>query len=163
MILELTWLTVVLVAVVLVAVTVVIHGVGSIYWLRFLRHRYETDDGYWKAHAVFPALMSTALVLLLLHVFEVFLWALLYLWLVPDVQLEGLEEAVYFSVITFTTVGYGDITLEPGWRLLSGIEALNGILLVGWTTALFFSVLQRAIGSPSVQVETGRRVISHEE
>lgn len=143
MILELTWLTVVLVAVTLVGITVVIHGVGSTYWIRFLRHRYETHEGYWKEHLVFPVIISTALILLLLHVCEVFLWALLYLWLVPDIQVKGLEEAVYFSIITFTTVGFGDITLEPGWRLLSGIEALSGILLVGWTTALFFSILQR--------------------
>ncbi len=143
MILELTWITVVLVAVALVGVTVVIHGVGSTYWIRFLRHRYETHEGYWKEYLVFPVIISTALILLLLHVLEMFLWALLYLWLVPDVQVKGLEEAVYFSVITFTTVGFGDITLQPGWRLLSGIEALSGIMLVGWTTALFFSILQR--------------------
>jgi hypothetical protein len=42
-------------------------------------------------------------------------------------------------------LGYGDITLvEHEWRLLSGIEALNGILLVGWTTALLFLVVQRS-------------------
>jgi hypothetical protein len=143
MIPQLTWITVVLAAVVLVAVTVVIHGIGSTYWIRFLMRNYQTHDGYWKERAVFPALMSTALVLLLLHVLEVLLWALLYLWLVPNNQLANLEQAVYFSVVTFTTLGYGDITLEPNWRLLSGIEALRGFLLVGWTTALFFSLLQR--------------------
>ena len=155
MVLELSLITVVLVAVVLVAVTVVIRGVGSTYWIRFLIHRYETHDGYWKARAVFPVLMSTALVLLMLHVLEVLLWALIYLWLVPDDQLQSLEQVVYFSIITFTTVGYGDITLESGWRLLSGIEALNGILLVGWTTALFFSVLQRVWKAARQEYDAG--------
>jgi hypothetical protein len=57
------------------------------------------------------------------------------------------EEAVYFSVVTFTTLGYGDITLaDHQWRLLSGAEALNGVLLVGWSTALLFAVVQRCWG-----------------
>jgi hypothetical protein len=43
------------------------------------------------------------------------------------------------------TLGYGDITLiDNEWRVLSGVEALNGILLVGWTTALLFTVFQRS-------------------
>jgi len=51
-------------------------------------------------------------------------------------------------VVTFTTLGYGDITLpEQEWRMLSGIEALNGILLVGWTTAFLFAVVQRSWSS----------------
>jgi hypothetical protein len=55
------------------------------------------------------------------------------------------EEAVYFSIVTFTTLGYGDITLvDHDWRLLSGAEALSGILLVGWSTALLYAVFQRS-------------------
>jgi hypothetical protein len=48
-------------------------------------------------------------------------------------------------MVSFTTLGYGDITLtDSEWRLLSGIEALDGILLVGWSTALLFIVVQRS-------------------
>jgi choline-glycine betaine transporter len=54
----------------------------------------------------------------------------------------SIEEAVYFSFVTFTTLGYGDITLSEGFRVLSGIQALNGIILVGWSTAMIFSVVQ---------------------
>ena len=57
------------------------------------------------------------------------------------------EEAVYFSFVTFTTVGFGDVVLTPGVRLLSGIEALNGIILVGWSTALLFAVVQRTMAT----------------
>lgn len=70
-------------------------------------------------------------------------WAVAYMSLLPDGELATFEKALYFSFVTFTTLGYGDITLSEGWRLLSGIEALNGILLVGWTTALLFAVVQR--------------------
>ena len=58
------------------------------------------------------------------------------------------ERAVYFSIVTFTTLGYGDITLPyEEWRILSGVEALNGILLFGWTTAFLFAVVQRSRSS----------------
>jgi hypothetical protein len=41
-------------------------------------------------------------------------------------------------------LGYGGITLDPEWRVLSGLEAMNGILLFGWSTALLFAVVQRS-------------------
>ena len=49
----------------------------------------------------------------------------------------------YFSLVTFTTVGYGDVVVEKGWRIMAGIEALNGILLLGWSTAVLLAVAQR--------------------
>ena len=47
------------------------------------------------------------------------------------------------SFTTFTTLGYGDVTLQGPSRMLTGIEALNGVLLIGWSTALSFAVIQR--------------------
>jgi voltage-gated potassium channel Kch len=88
-------------------------------------------------------LTETAILLLVLHVVEIVLWAAAYLLLLPPSEVTTFEEAVYFSFVTFTTLGYGDITLSGTWRILSGIEALNGILLVGWSTALLFAVMQR--------------------
>jgi hypothetical protein len=106
--------------------------------------RYADPNGDFSARAVLPALTSTAVVLLILHLVEVVIWALAYVLILPGDQLVSFEKAVYFSVVTFTTVGYGDITLiDHDWRVLSGIEGLNGILLVGWTTALLFAVFQR--------------------
>lgn len=134
-----------LTAVLLVVATVAIHAVGTTYWLRHLVHRYAGPDGHFKAHVVLPAVTSTAIILMLLHVLEVILWALAYLLLLPGDHLGTLEKATYFSVVTYTTLGYGDITLsEHDWRLLSGVEALDGILLVGWSTALLFLVVQRS-------------------
>ena len=73
---------------------------------------------------------------------EILLWALLYqgLGLFP-----GLEGSLYFSGITFTTVGYGDMTLPACWRLLSVAEAVNGVLMAGWSTAQLVYVVQRII------------------
>jgi hypothetical protein len=113
--------------------------------MRYLVHRYSGPDSNFKAHAALPAITWTAIVLLLLHMIEVVVWALAYLLLLPGDHLGTFEKATYFSVVTFTTLGYGDITLlEHHWRLLSGIESLIGVVLIGWTTALLFMVVQRS-------------------
>lgn len=62
-------------------------------------------------------------------------WALLYLYLGA---LGTLEEALYFSTVTFTTLGYGDVVLAPEWRLLSAFQSANGTIIIGWTTAMVF-------------------------
>ena len=65
-----------------------------------------------------------------------------------DVLLRGrritnFEEALYFSTVTFTTVGYGDIVLDREWRQLASFEAVNGWIIFGWATALIMAVIQR--------------------
>lgn len=133
-----------LVSVILVAITVVIHAFGTTHWMHFMGRRFVDHDGNFKPGKSLPAVIWTAVILLLLHVVEVIVWAVAYLLLSPISSLDTFEKATYFSVVTFTTLGYGDITLpEHEWRMLSGIEALNGILLVGWTTAFLFAVVQR--------------------
>ena len=132
----------ILVSIVLVAITVVIHAYGTHHWMRYMGHRFVGPDGNFKPRKVLPAIISTAVTLLMLHVIEVVVWAVAYRVLDPISSLDTFEKAMYFSVVTFTTLGYGDITLpEEEWRMLSGIEALNGILLVGWTTAFLLSLI----------------------
>ncbi|MGB5064259.1 MAG: potassium channel family protein [Candidatus Competibacter sp.] len=133
-----------LIAVLLVALTVVLHATGTTYWIRYAVRRYADHNGDFKPHTMLPAVMWTAITLMLLHAVEVVLWAVTYR-LLSDDQFDNLEKSLYFSVVTFTTLGYGDITMvDSKWRLLSGIEALDGILLVGWSTALLFIVVQRS-------------------
>ena len=71
---------------------------------------------------------------------EASLWATLY-WGVG--ALPEWREAFYFSLVTFTTLGYGDVTLGDEWRLLAAFEAANGIMMFGWTTALIVATAQR--------------------
>ncbi|MDT8343945.1 MAG: potassium channel family protein [Thermohalobaculum sp.] len=68
-------------------------------------------------------------------------WAVLLRWLGA---LGDFEEALYFVTVSFTTVGYGDIVLGPDWRLLGAFAAVNGTIILGWTTALVFLAVQRA-------------------
>jgi hypothetical protein len=133
-----------LIGAVLVAITVVIHALGTTYLVRYLVGRFLDESGRWGSRNTLLALAQAAIVLVLLHALEIVVWAGVYRALVPVGELADLETAVYFSFVTFTTLGYGDITLSEGWRLLSGIQALNGILLVGWSTALMFAVVQKS-------------------
>jgi len=71
---------------------------------------------------------------------EVVLWAATYLALDA---LHDFETALYFSMVTFTTLGYGDVVLEDRWRLLSSFEAVNGIIMFGWTTAVVLYAFQQ--------------------
>jgi voltage-gated potassium channel Kch len=80
--------------------------------------------------------MITGLALLL----EVLLWAGLYRGLG---LFASLEISLYFSGITFTTVGYGDFTLPSCWKPLAVTEAVNGVLMAGWSTAQLVTVVQR--------------------
>ncbi len=128
----------------LIVLTVVLHAIVTVGWVRVLMGRYDPSEVGRHWGQMLAVLMATGVLLLALHTLEIGLWAYAYLELVPSGQLDSFEEAMYFSFVTFTTVGYGDITLSEGWRLLSGIEALNGILLVGWSTALLFAIVQRS-------------------
>ena len=132
-----------LIGALLVVITVVIHAVGTAAWLRVLGQRYADENGVVRSGKTLHVLISTVIVLLFLLTIEIIVWASAYLALLPAGELASFEEAVYFSFITFTTLGYGDITLSEHWRLLSGIEALNGIMLAGWTTAMLFAVVQK--------------------
>lgn len=127
-----------------VSATVLLHALGTAWWLGRLRARQRSQRPVRELLTPLSVLVKTALVLIALHTAEVFFWAVL-LRTLPDTGLSSLEEATYFSFATFTTLGYGDITLEQPWRLLTGIEALNGVLLIGWSTALSFAVISRIL------------------
>lgn len=131
------------VGVLVIVATVVIHAVGSTWWIRLIKNRFTGLKDTMRPRSILTVLMSTALVLLSLHTLEILLWALTYILLPLKGQLPNLADSLYFSFVTFTTLGYGDITLIDSWRLLSGIEAMNGILLFGWSTAMLFAVVQR--------------------
>lgn len=80
----------------------------------------------------------------LLTAATLFLDILLWAWVYRFVgAIHGLEASLYFSGITFTTVGYGDITLAKCWQLLSVGEAVNGVLMAGWSTALLIFLVQK--------------------
>ena len=76
-------------------------------------------------------------------VIEAVLWALLYLYTLEIAVLPDPQSAFYFSMVTFTTLGYGDLVLTGEWRTLASIQAANGVIMFGWTTALIFYFIQK--------------------
>jgi Ion channel len=127
-------------AVALIFATVFIHTActaGVLAWLHSLAHDHPAlrhPLARAAALGVLVLLMSAAAFL------EAALWAGFY---VMVDALPRFEDALYFSLVTFTTLGYGDLTLHGEWRLLAACEAANGILMFGWTTALIVTVGQR--------------------
>ncbi len=76
-------------------------------------------------------------------VIEAVLWALVYLYTLEITVLPDPQTAFYFSMVTFTTLGYGDVVLSGEWRTLASIQAANGVIMFGWTTALIFYFIQK--------------------
>ena len=127
----------------MIGLTVGIHTLGAVIWLKHLGQRLEFNASVNQPPHLFGGVLSTAIILLMLHALEAFLWALLYIALPAQAGLKSLHEAFYFSLVTFTTLGYGDLTLHSNWQLLAGIEGMVGILVFGLSTAILFSVIQR--------------------
>ena len=122
----------------LVAATVAIHGGGTLIMLRIMAERrltFEKHFGYVRSTLV---LAFTVIALLLLHLAEVFVWAA---YFVAKGCLPDLMTSIYFSLVTYSTVGYGDVVLHSEWRLLAGVEALTGVLMISWSTALLLGVV----------------------
>jgi hypothetical protein len=108
---------------------------------------------HWGYESAGQRVFLISLLVLLLFVaaiLEVNIWAVTYLVIGA---ISHLEPALYFSTVTFTTLGYGDITLDASWRLLASFQAANGIIIFGWTTALVFAVLQHMIADASASAE----------
>jgi len=87
-------------------------------------------------------MIATVSVLMVAHASEVIVWSLAYAIVnaAPDNA-----DLVYFAFVNYTTLGYGDITPLASWRLLGPMTAMNGVLLFGWSTAVIFEVLRRAM------------------
>jgi hypothetical protein len=132
-----------LLATCMVLLTVSIHGFGLYALSRVLRLE-ELEEA---AEHIRPlsrrgiaATLTVSLGLFLLHGIEIWLYAFLYLGIGA---VEGLREAVYFSTITYGAIGYSDAAMAEEWRLVSAIEGINGIILIGWSTAFFVTLIAR--------------------
>jgi hypothetical protein len=130
----------------MVLLTVTIHGGGLAVFGRVLRLESREEVSLHLPPLSMRTLAFTlALVLGLftLHGVEIWSYAALYLSLHA---VRDLETAVYFSTITYGGIGFTDAYIVSGWRLLAGIEGINGVLLLGWSTAFFVTVVARLGG-----------------
>ena len=125
-------------ATVMVLMTAATHLLGLAILVRYLR-----------VHQRFFAKMKTAPITLLLgvsvglvaiHTIEIWLYAGVYLALRAA---PNFESALYFSTVTYATIGYGDVLIEKSWRILGAIEGAIGVIMLGWSTAFLVSVLSQ--------------------
>ena len=123
--------------------TTVIHALFMMGITRTLEWRL-TRFGPTRGHLDKAVLVSLlTLWMFLAIIIEVWIWALYFLYDPSITTLPDLETAFYFSMVTFTTLGYGDVVLTGQWRTLASIQAANGVIIFGWTTALIFYFIQK--------------------
>ena len=123
-----------------VAVTVLTHLLGLsglIALMRLHTRRLMTARAGFNQAAI---LVGAAFGLFALHTLEIWGYAALY-WVLKAVP--TFEEALYFSTVTYATIGFGDLILPRTWRILGAIEGVNGVILLGWSTAFFVSVVSQ--------------------
>ncbi len=129
----------------LTIVTVVIHAVGTYEAITHLIGVRQRNSKREQASFVnLIHILRVVSVLLLLHLLEASVWAGFYL---ASGALPDLETAAYFSLTSYTTLGYGDVVLPLPWRLFGPFEAAVGILMFGWSTGIMVATISTIYGS----------------
>lgn len=140
----------ILIGLIIIGITIIIQGYGTKFWIHYLKNNYVDKPLVGFDHRTVKLLVYSALFLLSLNFLEAIIWGFTYYLLPGITEFETIEKAIYFSLVTFTTLGYGEITISSTNRILAGFEAMNGVLLLGWTTAMMFSVLQFVMNSTPI-------------
>lgn len=123
----------------LLGASVIVQAVFMLVGLRALE-RLRTHEREFEHHHATLIIVLFVLYMFLAVIIDVWLWAAVY---VITGAIPSIEEALYFSTASFTTVGYGDIVLSHEWRLLGSFEGADGMIIFGWTTALVIAAIQR--------------------
>lgn len=128
----------------MILISVALH-VGCLVWLSETLTTIGSAVKHKGQYLVTALVLSiSVLVLIAVHTLEAWGWALLYLTL--D-EFSNLQDALYFSVVTATTLGYGDLTLSAQWQLLSTFEAMGGLILFGASTAFLLAAMRHVFDS----------------
>lgn len=128
---------------VLVAICVLVHGVGLFSLNRAMKSEASVErlrdlDPLSARGVAFT--FGVVVALIILHGIEIWLFAGTYL--LVD-ALRTLEEALYFSTISYSTVGFNDALIANHWRLIPAFESIVGVIMLGWSTAFFFRMMGR--------------------
>ena len=97
------------------------------------------------------AVAALVLMMFLASIVEASVWALTY---IQVGAFASPEPALYFSTVTFTTLGYGDLVIGADWRLVAAFEAANGTIMFGWTAALIVAFVQHLYLGSTAAPET---------
>lgn len=127
-------------ATVMVVLTVVVHFVGLLVLLRILRYRGHRFRAQESILGQCILIIMVVLGIFAIHTLEIWLYALIFFSIGA---IGDFDSALYFSTVTFASLGYGDIVLESDWRLFGAIEAVNGLILLAWSTAFLIALMSR--------------------
>ena len=124
---------------IVIILVVVFHVVCLVGLIDLLKWMSLTSE-FWQTQFGTMCMLGFAVFMIIgIHTIEAWAWAFIYLKLG---EFKDLSKALYFSVVTCTALGYGDITLSERWRLLSTFEAMGGLLLFGASTAFLIGFMQ---------------------
>jgi hypothetical protein len=124
------------------SICLALQALASVLAARFFVWAAKRPLGPKPWRAIFLQFSLMTILLMLGNIFQVGFWALLYSTLGA---FDDFETAVYFSGVTFTSLGYGDVVLNSRMRLLAPLQAANGLMMFGITTAVFIAAVQNAI------------------
>lgn len=119
--------------------TIVIHALALLGIIHFVRHQHRLGHAgvrFWRDVAI---VASATLLALIAHLVEITIWAFVFIFCGEFAQFAG---AFYHSAVNYTTLGYGDVVMTPFWRVLGPLEAADGMLMFGVSTAIIVSVIQ---------------------
>jgi hypothetical protein len=122
--------------------TFFIHGLALSSTVKFVRHERQMGRAgvnFWTDFTIAATAMAITLVA---HLIEIALWAALF---ILCGEFPNFATAYYHSAVNFTTLGYGDLIMSPSWKLLGPLEAADGMLMFGVSTAIIFTIIQRMV------------------
>lgn len=123
----------------MVIATVFIHLVGLAILVRILRAR--SWHPFLERVRPITLLLGASFGIFAIHTAEIWLFALLYLLLGAAADF---EQSLYFSTVTYASIGYGDVLVSKPWRILGAIEGAAGVIMLGWSTAFLVSLLAQS-------------------
>lgn len=123
------------------AITIAMQAVLTLLLVHALQKRAHHRVKERSVATLLAVMCGAGAVLTLGHFLQAMVWAVLYIM----VGAAPADVAFYLALENFTTLGYGDVLPAHEWRLLGPITSTNGLLLFGWSTALLYAVLNRAI------------------
>ena len=130
--------------------TIVVHVLPLAATVTIVRHEKKLGQAGVSLWINFVTVALTVVFALLAHLIEMAVWAVLF---VACGEFHNFGVAYYHSAVNYTTLGYGDLIMSARWRLLGPLEAANGILMFGVSTAMIFTVILRLTQARFVELK----------
>jgi hypothetical protein len=122
--------------------TIAIHGLAVLTVVHLVRQQYRLGRAGIRFWSDLLIVSGVILLALLAHLIEIAIWALVF-----DLcgEFPHLSMALYHSAVNYTSLGYGDVVMSAVWRLFGPLEAADGMLMFGVSTAMIFAVIERLV------------------